>query len=93
MLIRECAPLCLTLDSGWGRVSRGWAWIAAANTMLPRAGGVKAFGERKVLAGVGPLQLTDVKLFHFEHGVHDSSGFFRIGVIDQLRQNTGNDLP
>ena len=47
MLIRECAPLCLTLDSGWGRVSRGWAWIAAANTMLPRAGGVKAFGGAK----------------------------------------------
>jgi hypothetical protein len=44
MLIRECAPLCLTQDSGWGGVSRGWARIGANYTMLCRAGGVKGCG-------------------------------------------------
>jgi hypothetical protein len=46
MLIRECAPLCLAQDSGWGGVSRGWAWIAAAHTMLRRAAGVKRSTRR-----------------------------------------------
>jgi hypothetical protein len=44
MLIRECAPLCLAQDSGWGGVSRGWARIGANYTMLCRAGGVKGCG-------------------------------------------------
>ena len=42
MLIRECAPLCLAADSGWGGVSRGWARTGAASTMLPRSGAVKS---------------------------------------------------
>ncbi len=33
MFIRESAPLCLAFDSRWGRVYRGWAWIAAIHTM------------------------------------------------------------
>lgn len=39
--IRECAPLCLSQDSGWGRVSRGWARIAAAKIMIISVGAVK----------------------------------------------------
>ena len=39
MLIRESASLCLTYDSGWGGVSRGWARIVAAPTM-PESGTV-----------------------------------------------------
>jgi len=42
MLIRECAPLCLAQDSGWGGVKRGWAWIAAAKTMLSSGADVKS---------------------------------------------------
>ena len=45
MLIRECAPLCLAQDSGWGGVYRGWAWIAATKTMLGFHRGVKATGR------------------------------------------------
>ena len=41
MLIRECAPLCLAQDPGWGGVSRGWAWIGAIHTMLRGGFGVK----------------------------------------------------
>ena len=41
MLVRECAPLCLAADSGWGGVSRGWARTGAAPTMLRQSAGVK----------------------------------------------------
>jgi len=41
MFIRESAPLCLAFDSCWGRVYRGWAWIAAIITMSRTAAGVK----------------------------------------------------
>ena len=44
--IRECAPLCLAQDSGWGGVSRGWAWIDAADTMGEVWGRVKIGDER-----------------------------------------------
>lgn len=43
-MIRECAPLCLTSDSGWGGVNRGWARIAAAETIACPGSGVK-YGE------------------------------------------------
>ena len=36
--IRECAPLCLAADPGWGGVSRGWAWIAAGGHNAARRG-------------------------------------------------------
>jgi hypothetical protein len=48
MLIRECAPLCLAQDSGWGGVSRGWAWIGATHTMSRGAGRVKGFSARRL---------------------------------------------
>jgi len=41
MFIRESAPLCLAFDSCWGRVYRGWAWIAATITMQKTVAGVK----------------------------------------------------
>ena len=41
MIIRESAPLCLAFDSCWGRVYRGWAWIAATITMSSTVAAVK----------------------------------------------------
>jgi hypothetical protein len=56
MLIRECAPLCLAQDPGWGGVSRGWAWIGAATTMWVPTGGVKMFRQRPSRALTSPDQ-------------------------------------
>ncbi len=46
--IRECSPLCLSPDSGWGRVSRGSARIAAAKNDV-------VFGLRRQGVYVRPL--------------------------------------
>ena len=46
MLIRECAPLYLTQNSGWGGVSRGWARIGATHTMSCGGSAVKGFWTR-----------------------------------------------
>lgn len=32
--IRRCALLCLALDSGWGGIPGGLAWIDATTTMM-----------------------------------------------------------
>ena len=48
MLIRECAPLCLTHDSGWGGISRGWARTGATFTMGRRLLTVKVSSLRVV---------------------------------------------
>src|SRR5262249_17422262 len=39
--IRRYALLCLALDSGWGEIPRGLAWIDATTTMLRLGAGVK----------------------------------------------------
>jgi len=59
MRIRECAPLCLAQDSGWGGVSRGWARIGAANTLLRGANGVKPIIHPAAPACVRPSPPPD----------------------------------
>jgi hypothetical protein len=54
MLIRECAPLCLAQDSGWGGVSRGWAWIGATSTMRCPPDHVKSLGTKERSASADP---------------------------------------
>src|SRR5215207_9560441 len=57
--IRECAPLCLVLDSCWGGVSRGWARTGAKPTMARAGPGVKTGAMRSLhvpqVAAAGPL--------------------------------------
>jgi hypothetical protein len=61
MLIRECAPLCLAQDSGWGGVSRGWARIGAAPTMLRQTVGVKMGAQQSLRAPAPSHQARGVK--------------------------------
>src|SRR5689334_7958483 len=46
--IRRYALLCLVLDSGWGRILRGLAWIDAGITMASLGPGVKHDKNRPV---------------------------------------------
>ena len=42
---------------------------------------------------IRPLYFLDVDLFHLENRLHNSLGFFRIGIINHLDQNFWNNLP
>ena len=52
--VRECAPLCLAQDPGWGGINRGWARTGADNTMRRNWCGVKVPACGVVTFGSGP---------------------------------------
>jgi len=46
-----------------------------------------------LLPGVGLLQTRDIYLFHLEHRLHYPTGFFVIGIAQELAKDFGDNLP
>lgn len=83
--IRECAPLCLSLDSGWGGVSRGWAWIQRRlHDAIPR------FGRQDWLVYSGCRADSIIRDSAHETGARSWAIFFRrqeiVELIDRSRR-------
>jgi hypothetical protein len=49
--------------------------------------------RRLPLSGRCALQTFDIQLFHLHHGLKGPLGFCAVGVIEQLRQDLGDNLP
>ena len=60
-------------------------------TRIESVSSVQSAVKCSPLAGL--FQTFDVDFLHFEHGLHDSFRFLRIGITQHLPQNSGIDLP
>jgi hypothetical protein len=49
--------------------------------------------RRLPLSGKCALQTFDIELFHLHHGLRGPLRFCGVGIIEQLRQDLGDNLP